>query len=346
MPKNWIQRQYRSMAGVYDHRLLKKLAQYENDRQWQDVFNRLVSIVVNQFKWSGLPDTIDEYFFEEQLLFRGDACIIKMTDDIYFGLPCVPVGTQNIYYEHNQWRAVSLGFNETFNAITKYNKDIFKEIQQSGVSEMAKYDGCVCADNYMHYPLIETIRIYTDKIVDCMRTIDVLAKQLKFSAIIETDEDSKIAIQTAIRDIDQNLIAVFASSNISQKLRESKVLNTGNATATITAAWNNLTSLWSEFNTAFGINNMNRTEKRERLLVDEVNSNNEEIQENGFYRLDQRLHFCENMKIAFGLDITCEERHPINNEQEGDENGGIHNDASRGTKHGQFTSDKSSDDDL
>ena len=70
---------------------------------------------------------------------------------------------------------------------------------------------------------------------------------------------------------------------------------------------------------------MNRTEKRERLLVDEVNSNNQETKANGFYRLDQRLHFCENMKAAFGLDITCVERHPAESESE-DGNGTVHND--------------------
>lgn len=326
MSKSWAQRQYRSLSGAYDHKLLKKLAQYENDRQWQDVFNRMVSLVVNLYKWEGLPTTIDEYFFEEQLLFRGIAGVIKMTDDIYLGLPVVGCGQMNIYYEHSTYRAVSIGFSEEFNAITKYNKDIFEMIQAAGGTARAKYDGCVCKDNYQGYPLIETIRIYTDKIVDKMRAIDTLAKQLKYSSIIETDEDSKVAMQQAIKDIDQNIIAIFASSAISTRLRESKAIPTNNAAAALTTAWNDLTSTWSEFNTALGINNMNRTEKRERLLVDEVNSNNQETKANGFYRLDQRLHFCENMKAAFGLDITCVERHPAEEQESEDGNGSVHND--------------------
>ena len=243
-----------------------------------------------------------------------------MTDDIYLGLPVTGCGQMNIYYEHSTYRAVSLGFSEEFNAITKYNKDIFSMIQAAGGQSRAKYDGCVCKDNYQGYPLIETIRIYTDKIVDKMRTIDVLSKQLKLSSIIETDEDSKIAMQQAIKDIDTNVLAIFASSSITTRLRESKAIPTNNAAASLTVAWNDLTSTWSEFNTAFGINNMNRTEKKERLLVDEVNSNNQETQANGFYRLDQRLHFCENMKAAFGLDIKCEERHP--HEVKGEDNNG------------------------
>lgn len=328
MAKNWAQKQYSFLHGTYDNKLLKKLAQYENDRQWQDVFNRLVAKAVNQYKWDGdVPNTIDPWFFEEQLLFRGFACWIKITDDIYWSLPCVPVGTQNIYYEHNIYRAVSLGFTADFKAITHYNKDVFNLIQQIGQSNTAKYEGCVCLDNSQRYPMIETIRIYTDKIVDAMRTIDVLAKQLKISTIIETDEDSKMALQTAIAQIDQNVLAVYASSPIATKLRESKVLATGTSTQALVTAWNHITSLWSEFNTAFGINNMNRTEKRERLLVDEVNANNEEVELNDYFRLDQRLHFCENLEAAFGLKVTCEPKHQVEAEKEGDENGGLHNDS-------------------
>ena len=172
-----------------------------------------------------------------------------------------------------------------------------------------------------------------------MRAIDTLAKQLKYSSIIETDEDSKVAMQQAIKDIDQNIIAIFASSAISTRLRESKAIPTNNAAAALTTAWNDLTSTWSEFNTALGINNMNRTEKRERLLVDEVNSNNQETKANGFYRLDQRLHFCENMKAAFGLDITCVERHPIEELESEDGNGTVHNDFTGSTTRNTSTTD-------
>lgn len=329
MAKNWAQKQYKFLHGTYDNRLLKKLAEYENNRQWQDVFNRLVAKAVNQYEWIGdVPTTIDTYFFEEQLLFRGFACWIKMTDDIYWSLPCVPVGTQNIYYDHNYYRAVSLGFSKEFRAITHYNKDVFDLINQIDSSNNAELEGCVCFDNTQKYPMIETISIYTDKIVDAMRTIDVIAKQLKLGSIIETDEDSKLAIQTAISQIDQNILAIYASPSIATKLKESKALMTGTAPQALIAAWNHLTSLWSEFNTAFGINNMNRTEKRERLLVDEVNANNEEIDLNEQYRLDQRLHFCDNLKAAFGINVGCRLKHEITVD-EGQTNGKLYNDDER-----------------
>ena len=341
MAKNWAQKQYRFLHGTYDNRLLKKLAEYENNRQWQDVFNRLVAKAVNQYEWTGdVPETIDTFFFEEQLLFRGFACWIKVSDDIYWSLPCVPVGTQNIYYEHNFYRAVSLGYSQDFKAITHYNKEVFDIISQIDSSNTTPYEGCVCFDNTQKYPMIETISIYTDKIVDAMRTIDVLSKQLKLGSIIETDEDSKVAIQTAITQIDQNILAIYASPSIATRLKESKTLATGTAPTALVAAWNHLTSLWSEFNTAFGINNMNRTEKRERLLVDEVNANNEEIGLNELFRLDQRNHFCENLKAAFGINVECKIKHSEEQEKE-NEVGRLYNDIEGSSGNTQATPSES-----
>lgn len=350
MAKNWAQKQYRFLNGAYDNKLLKKLAQYENDRQWQDVFNRLVSKAINQYEWVGdVPDTIDPYFFEEQLLFRGYACWIKISDKIYWSLPCVPTGTQNVYYEHNFYRAVSLGYTKEFKAITKYNKDVFDMISQIDSSMNAEYEGCVCLDNYMRYPMIETIRMYTDKIVDAMRTIDVCAKQLKLSTIIETDEDSKVAMQTAISQIDQNILAVYASSPIASKLRDSKAIPINNVAQTLTTAWNHLTNLWSEFNTAFGINNMNRTEKKERLLVDEVNANNEEIDANDYYRLDQRMRFCENLEAAFGIHVECRIKHAEDmlEDKEGEQGDGrLHDDAEGDNRTPNNAADKSNNSNI
>ena len=70
-------------------RQMRKFAEYENNRQWQDVFNRLVSIAVNIFEWEGLPDTCDPYFMEILALWRGNFCILK-DDEIggYLSLPC------------------------------------------------------------------------------------------------------------------------------------------------------------------------------------------------------------------------------------------------------------------
>lgn len=340
MSKSWAQKRYPFLNGTYNSKQLRKYAEYENNRQWQDVFNRLVSLAINIFEWGGdFPETCDQYFFEETLLFNASACIVDSSKvGTFISLPCIPAGAMNMYYEHNHYRAYSLGYSEPFNAITHYNKDIFNKILRNGDTSKLPLNGCVCFDNPQKYPMIETIEIYTNKIVDAMRTIDVLTKRLKVPAIIDTDEDSALAIKTALTDIDNNVLAVFSGSNLASKLAASNSIDTGNSAQAIEAAWNNLNNLWSGIFTALGINNLNTADKRERLLVDEVNSNNDSIDLNVQYRLDQRLHFCENMKAAFGVNITCKIKHentllkPSTVTENRGSNGGIYDDPARSVK--------------
>lgn len=322
---SWAISAYPFLNNKYDNRTLSRLAKYETERQWQDVFNRLVAMVVNQFEWTGdFPETCDAYFFEEMLLFRSKACIIEAAPDVFLTLPCVPASSMNLYYEHNYWRAYSLGFNRRFFAVTHYNKDIVNILQPAKEVKSTTM-GCVCFDNVQEYPLIETIEIYTNKIVDAMRTLDILLKQLKLSRVIETDENSKIAIQKAIADIDQNIVAVYASGKVTKSLRESLSLDlTNNAPQCLVEAWNHLNNLYSQFYTAFGINNLNTADKKERLLTGEINSNNQAIECNVNYRLDQRKHFCENFKAAFGRTIDCKIKH----EEDMTDNGSVYDDPS------------------
>lgn len=309
----WLRQYYPFMTAKTpgkNSRELRKYAEYENNRQWQDVFNRLVSIAINIYEWEGLPDTCDPYFLETILLWQARACIIK--DDKkggFLSLPATPASQMNLYYENTYWRAYSLGYTQKFLALTKWNKNIYdKAVTVLDTTEPVP-TGCVCFDNNMSYPLIETVRMYTDKLVDVMRAIDVKVKQLKLGFIIETDEDSKTAIQTAIQDVDQNVLAVFARRDIAKAMKESKAINTGSTPQELETLWNHYNNIMSAFLTAFGINNLNTADKKERLLSDEVNSNNEQIALNAAYRLDQRLHFCENFNAVFGTNVTCKLKH-------------------------------------
>lgn len=312
----WVTRLYPFTRGVVgkNSKTMRKLAEYENNRQWQDVFNRLVSLACNLFEWENTPETCDMYFFEQTLLWTARACVI---DDKEKGgilsLPVIPASSMNIYYENTYMRAVSVEYSKQFRAVTHYNKNIDLTILDDNITETL---GVVCYDNIQQYPLIETIMMYTDKIVDAMRAIDVAAKQLKIPALIETDEDNKASVQLAVENIDQNVIAVIGKSKLTKTLSESKQISTGAAPQNLEMLWKHIHNLWSEALTALGINNMNSQDKKERLITDEVNSNNDFVKQNINYRLDMRKHFCENYKACFGTEIDVKIRHDedMNNE--------------------------------
>lgn len=313
----WLFNHY-PVAGITatDRRSLKRFAQYENERQWIDVFNRLVSLVLNQFEWKNLPQSCDQYFLEMTLLFRAEACIIEDAPERYLSLPCVPMSGQSIYYTHPKQRAISLHYNEPFLALDEHNNEMYKWFSTLANADGAvTKKGVVCKDNMMGYSLIKTIEIYTDKLVDAMRTIDTTAKLLKIPSLIETSPETKIAIQTAIQDINQNTIAVYAGKDIVQKLRETKQIPIGVNPSMLTAAWDHYNNTLSAFYTAVGINNLNTADKKERLLTDEVNSNNDAIQQNIGYRLEMRKQFCRDLKAVFGLNVDCAIRYSDSTEK-------------------------------
>lgn len=306
----WLESMYPRMNGLLSTDTLSRFAKYQNELQWQDVFSRNVALAINLIEWEGLPETCDSYFMEEMLLFAGRCCILYDPEwNAFLSLPCTIASGQNIYYENSYYKAYSINYEKVFMAITHWNASLFDKFAQFSGAESTPVKGVVIKDNYLEYPLINTIETYTTKMVDAMRTIDVVAKQLKIPSIIETDEESKIALQKAISLIDENVIAVYTNKAITKALKESKVMLTGIQAQIIESAWNHLNSLQAQYLTALGVNNLNTADKKERLLVDEVNSNNDSIQLNMSYRIDQRLHACENFMYAFGMDISCKVRH-------------------------------------
>ena len=318
--------------------IVSRLAKYENQRQWQDVFSRNVSMAVNLIEWEDLPDTCDAYFIEELLLFTGKCCILYDPEwGAYLSLPCTIAAGQNIYYDHSYYKAYSLNYEKVFMAITHWNASLFNKFAEFSGGDTSTIKGVVIKDNYLEYPLIETIEMYTNKMVDAMRTIDIVSKQLKFPSIIETDEESKIALQKAMAMIDENYLAIYSNKAIAKALKESKVMLTGVQAQILEAAWNHYNSVQAQYLTALGINNLNTSDKKERLLVDEVNSNNDSIQLNIAYRLDMRMHAAENYKAAFGKEISCKLRHDYAEQAEESimQNGGVgggnsYNDDARG----------------
>lgn len=73
--------------------------------------------------------------------------------------------------------------------------------------------------------------------------------------------------------------------------------------------------LTNMFRTSIGLNNAN-TEKRERLLVDEVNANNQAIYSKVELWLDQLKRSCEKVRNMFGINIDVDWRYKPNEQRQ------------------------------
>lgn len=284
-----------NMFPWFDYNTLskKKVALYENDIEFQNMFYNLLNILMYSFSIEGLPDSCNERFFKLNLIFNGYAALIKDPDLGYLSLgvrPTVNSSQLNIYGEFPDVMAFGWnGFNKQY---TNYMYG----------TDNTDAEAVICRDNDMMYPIINIIWIYAKRLTDTMRTLDVTARKLKTPYIITCDEAQKSSIKKILDDIDFNQDGIIA--NRSTMPNEFNVLQTGVQPESVHVLWEHYSNLESEIRTFLGINSAANLDKKERLVVDEAQANDILTDINIQYRLKSYQQFCDTVNNLWGLNIS------------------------------------------
>lgn len=280
--------------GQYGKSSKKNLAKYENNLEWQNTFINLINIATYTFEWENLPDTCNERFLELALLTNGMACLVNDEELGYLSLFANPYYNINIYGQFTEIRGVGWnGFNRSY-----------KSYLEGGDNTDAK--AVLCRDNNMMYPYLFYIIRATDRLMSAMRSIDVASKKLKNPYFINCDETQQLSIKKIIDDIDRNEEAIITSKST---MPESfKIFPTNMDVSTLKVLWEHYNNLDSQIRTILGIDNNAQSAKRERLITDEININNEYTNLNIDMRLHQRELFCDYCNETFGLNISVKKR--------------------------------------
>ena len=252
-----------------------------------------MNLVLNLFEWEGLPDTCDERVFELALINSGKAALVN-DRGTWYSLPCSPGDNINIYGYPTKVFAYGLN---------GYNKQ-FENFIWGGYNKNA--NGYVCYDNKMRYAPINYIFEATSRVTSALRSIDVAAQKLKNPYFIVCEESQLQSVKKMMEDIDANVSFIVSSKAFSAD--SFKVLPTNQDTHVIEALWLHYFNLDNMIRTMFGINNNPAPMKAERLIVDEVNSNNQITQINIQTRLQERQNFCEMINENTDLNISVKIR--------------------------------------
>lgn len=269
----------------------KKLHKFENNIEFMNTFFNLLNLALYSFSFNNLPKTCNERWFKMSLIFYGYAALINDKELGYLSLGVRPSSFRyNIYGDVSEIHAFGWnGFNKQYTAymIGSDNKDA---------------ESVICRDNDCMYPLISTIIAYSTRLCDTMRTLDVTAKKLKTPYFITCDESQKTSVKKILEDVDFNQDGIIC--NRSTMPNEFQVLNTGVNPQSVTTLWAHYNNLQSEIRTRLGINNATQLDKKERLIVDEVNSNDILTDLNLDYRMKKYKEFCEIVNELWNLDIS------------------------------------------
>ena len=284
-----------NMFPWFDYNTLskKKVALYENDIEFQNMFYNLLNILMYSFSIEGLPDSCNERFFKLNLIFNGYAALIKDPDLGYLSLgvrPTVNSSQLNIYGEFPDVMAFGWnGFNKQY---TNYMYG----------TDNTDAEAVICRDNDMMYPMINIIWMYAKRLTDTMRTLDITARKLKTPYFITCDEAQKSSIKKILEDVDFNQDSIIA--NRSTMPNEFNVLQTGVQPESVRVLWEHYSNLESEIRTFLGINSAANLDKKERLVVDEAQANDILTDINIQYRLKSYQQFCDTVNNLWGLNIS------------------------------------------
>lgn len=240
------------------------------------------NIALNRYGWDGLPESIPERILEKYLYLYGKVGVFDDPDYGWLSLPLVPQGGMNVYFEYTRYNAFGNGYNKMIN------------IDDESV---------LVRNNYTMTPLFPLIVYYTDLITNIDRTIETQLYTLKKPYIFTGDEKSLLTIKNAFKQIAVNEPFIVVSEKTRNKIKESLELIELNTDYHVNDLFLVKNQLVADLCSKLGFRGLTY-EKNERLLVDEINSNNELIYMSTISEFAERQRAAEKMSEVMGRKIS------------------------------------------
>lgn len=252
----------------------------------EEVIRRKYSLLTkDRFRWNGLPKEIKQEYIENALYLKGQ-CFFYFDNSInkFVCLPCAPTGEVNIYGEYLGVQVFGFGFNKI----------------------LSMTDGVWLRNNIDCYPSMNIVEFYIDKIIKADRLELVNIEQQKVPYIISATKDNLLSVKNFLEKAKQGETEVIVDKTFMETQGtegiKPMIINPPYLLDKIPIYRRKIEQ---ELLTYLGINNAN-TEKRERMLEDEVNVNNEEVQSQIETDLYTRKLACKMINEKFGLNVTVE----------------------------------------
>lgn len=267
------------------------LAMAINNKTYIDYLDRLKLLAISLFKWKGLDDIAGfgaSRFLEMSLYENGRACFLKDEKLGYLALKVNPSDKLNVYNLPEKVMAWSIGYNRTL-----------------------PFDNVVyIMNNELELPTSRTLSLFAYRLYETERTIDTNLIAQKTPILIEGDTKTILTLKNVYMQYSGNTPFIFGNKqfDISNKLN---VLKT-DAPYLVDKLELHKHEIWNEALTYLGIDNAN-TDKKERLITDEVESNNDLISYylNCFYKT--RKQACDLINERYDLNIEIELNKEITN---------------------------------
>ena len=260
-----------------------------NTETYLNYLERLRQVAISQFEWLNLPKSMNAEFLERCLYEFGKASLLKTKDYGFINAKAVGSSELNIYMLPSSINCFST---DSLNEDRKLYNGFIEESKN-------EYDYCILVKNNQDMiPTEPTLRLFAWRLYEAERTCDTNIKAQKTPVLIVGDDSLKLAMKNLFEKYEGNEPVIYAD----KKQLGTDTLRTLSTQAPFIAdkVMEYKKEIWNEALTFLGINNIN-VEKRERLVKEEANANNEMVNLNLQNRLLVRKEACKQFNELFGL---------------------------------------------
>lgn len=228
-----------------------------NEQDWrqqirvQKYMKLITMLCISRFKWSGLPNGIDSRYLELTLFDNGVA----------------------LFFPDKRWHRFVVTSGNFGNVNNYNNPTIFNPIATGYSYKQLNSKECVPIwDNPLRCTMKDILTDYAMRLAIADRALDVSLDNASVPLIIACSETQKLTVQNILRAREEGTpyIYTYDSADINS------MFNTFPNTTPFIAdkVLNVKTQIWNELVNFLGIQN-STTEKKERLITDEVQAGNE-----------------------------------------------------------------------
>lgn len=265
----------------------KSVAQMANNMTFSYYYYKLMLIARSLFQWNNLPNNMDERWIEKYL-FNSGKCIFYKDPNMGFMVAGLgQEGSINCYGDPT----------------TVY--PVAENYVYSGKKLINNENCYVIRNNDLMLPEFPIVRHYAFKLCNIDRAIDTNIEAQKTPTIVRCSDKQKLSLKNAINQRRDNEPVIWTAddSNITDMISTLDL----NPPMVFKDLQVQKHMILNEVFTDFGINNANM-DKKERMVANEVEANNEQVKASEDVLLKSREEACKRINEIFGLNISVERR--------------------------------------
>lgn len=270
-----------------------------NVATFNDYILRLRKIALSIFKWENLPSSMNERAIELALYEFGMCALLKDKKYGFINTKACSSGDLNIYDLPTKINCFSF----EYQSVRKnYIGDIGRtEAQKRSLDDS---EAVLVMNNWDMLPTSTNLELYAYKLYEADMASLVNIKAQKTPVMILINQNQKLAMENLYSQYDGNRPFIFGDKD-SLSPDMIKALRT-DAPFVADKINDYKNCIWNEALNFLGINNI-MVEKKERLISDEANSNNEVVNLNLESFLIPRQEACRLFNEKFGFTGTDKE---------------------------------------